>query len=338
MDAGGTTRNSHRRLPRVVSSLPPSDVLRTRQRGSRTRRRAATHRRCVQRRRRFHGARARVGEAAPQIRRLAPGACRSWPAGRERRVEQALRARGASLRLPFVALRRDIQRKRGESPEAAAREARYALLARAMKPGEVLVTAQHRDDQVETLLLQLFRGAGVAGLAAMPRIAPFGPGPHRAAAAWTIRAPTSSNTRATIACSGSRTPRTWSCISRAISCGAKLLPIFANSGSARISRSRAPRATWPRPAELLGALAHRDLARVEDGDGVNVAALRALPRSRRGECPARLHRRIRHRSAVHGADDGDRRQPARRTSGCSTRNRAGMAPSCAGAAVAWYFR
>src|SRR5262245_39424875 len=71
------------------------------------------------------------------------------------------------LRVPFVTLKARIERKRGESPEAAAREARYALLEQAMKPDEVLVTAQHRDDQVETLLLQLFRGAGVAGLAAM---------------------------------------------------------------------------------------------------------------------------------------------------------------------------
>ena len=80
------------------------------------------------------------------------------------------------LRLPLIVLRATIERQRGESPEAAARAARYALFAGAMKAGEVLVTAQHRDDQVETLLLQLFRGAGVAGLAAMPRIAPFGPG------------------------------------------------------------------------------------------------------------------------------------------------------------------
>ena len=80
------------------------------------------------------------------------------------------------LRLPFVALEATIRRIKGTSPEAAAREARYALLAMVMEPGEVLVTAQHRDDQVETLLLQLFRGAGVAGLAAMPPIARFGSG------------------------------------------------------------------------------------------------------------------------------------------------------------------
>lgn len=64
----------------------------------------------------------------------------------------------------------------GESPEAAARRARYAALAAELGPDAALLTAHHRDDQAETLLLQLLRGAGPHGLAAMPAAAPLGAG------------------------------------------------------------------------------------------------------------------------------------------------------------------
>ncbi|HEX5787622.1 MAG TPA: tRNA lysidine(34) synthetase TilS [Woeseiaceae bacterium] len=64
----------------------------------------------------------------------------------------------------------------GGGPEAAAREARYAALAAAMSAGDWLLSAHHEDDQAETLLLNLLRGSGPAGLAGMPRIRPFGPG------------------------------------------------------------------------------------------------------------------------------------------------------------------
>ncbi|MEZ5459868.1 MAG: tRNA lysidine(34) synthetase TilS [Steroidobacteraceae bacterium] len=66
----------------------------------------------------------------------------------------------------------------GQSVEAVARDARYAAAARALRAGEVLLTAHHDDDQLETVLLQLLRGAGVEGLAAMPACAPFGRGWH----------------------------------------------------------------------------------------------------------------------------------------------------------------
>ena len=56
----------------------------------------------------------------------------------------------------------------GESPEAAARAARYRALAAVLGEGQALLTAHHRDDQAETLLLHLLRGSGPRGLAAMP--------------------------------------------------------------------------------------------------------------------------------------------------------------------------
>lgn len=64
----------------------------------------------------------------------------------------------------------------GESVEAVAREARYRAFAGLLAPGDLLLAAHHQDDQAETLLLALLRGAGVHGLAAMPFVAPLGQG------------------------------------------------------------------------------------------------------------------------------------------------------------------
>ncbi|MGE0113296.1 MAG: tRNA lysidine(34) synthetase TilS [Steroidobacteraceae bacterium] len=62
--------------------------------------------------------------------------------------------------------------------EAAARKARYAAFKSALRPGELLLTAHHADDQLETILLALMRGSGVDGLAAMPACVRFGAGWH----------------------------------------------------------------------------------------------------------------------------------------------------------------
>jgi tRNA(Ile)-lysidine synthase len=60
--------------------------------------------------------------------------------------------------------------------EAAARSARYQALSQVVREGEYLLSAHHADDQLETLLLALMRGAGLPGLSAMPAIQPFARG------------------------------------------------------------------------------------------------------------------------------------------------------------------
>lgn len=62
---------------------------------------------------------------------------------------------------------------KGESPEAVARDARYAALAGIVAAGDCIATAHHEDDQAETLILQLVRGSGLPGLAAMASVAQF---------------------------------------------------------------------------------------------------------------------------------------------------------------------
>ena len=86
----------------------------------------------------------------------------------------------AALDVPLDVRRVDAHPARGDSAEAAARTARYAALAADMQAGDLLLTAHHQDDQAETVLLALLRGAGLAGAAAMPGQRRFGPG-------WLVR-------------------------------------------------------------------------------------------------------------------------------------------------------
>ncbi|MEP9317489.1 tRNA lysidine(34) synthetase TilS [Pseudomonas sp. LABIM340] len=79
-----------------------------------------------------------------------------------------------SLGVPMQVAR--VQVDDGASLERAAREARYAAFAAALGAGECLLTGQHRDDQAETVLFRLFRGAGVRGLSAMATSRPLGTG------------------------------------------------------------------------------------------------------------------------------------------------------------------
>ncbi|WP_434672718.1 tRNA lysidine(34) synthetase TilS [Pseudomonas sp. R1-15] len=80
----------------------------------------------------------------------------------------------AALGVPLEVV--SVQVRPGASIERAARDARYAAFIAATQGNEVLLTGQHRDDQAETLLFRLLRGAGARGLAAMPRQRPLGQG------------------------------------------------------------------------------------------------------------------------------------------------------------------
>lgn len=82
------------------------------------------------------------------------------------------------LDIPFANINVDAKNKTGESPEAVAREVRYQAFGEFMQPGDCLLTAHHQDDQAETLLIQLLRGAGPRGLAAMPGYSGFAEGWH----------------------------------------------------------------------------------------------------------------------------------------------------------------
>ena len=101
---------------------------------------------------------------------LQPGA-NAW-AGHCRQVCQAL---GVDLTVRHVA-----PQPAGRGLEAAAREARYACFADALRADECLLTAHHADDQLETVLLRLMRGTGPDGLAGIARWRAFGAG-------WLVR-------------------------------------------------------------------------------------------------------------------------------------------------------
>ncbi len=85
-----------------------------------------------------------------------------------------------SLDIPLKIIHITVPQLPRTSLEATARTWRYSTIAKQLTAEDLVVTAHHADDQTETLLLQLLRGSGPAGLAAMPMFTQLNPG-------WLVR-------------------------------------------------------------------------------------------------------------------------------------------------------
>ena len=181
--------------------------------------------------------------------------------------------------VPCEVVRVDARPAPGESPEAAARAARYAALAARLGPGEVLLTAHHGDDQLETVLLQWLRGGGLRAVAGMRAVMPF-------AAGWLAR-PLLGHTRDEL--------HDW-----AVACGLDWLEDPSNADPRldrnylRLAVLPALRARWPAAARTIGRVAAQaaealdleaervgtDLAEVAEGETLALARLAPLPPDR----------------------------------------------------------
>ena len=183
------------------------------------------------------------------------------------------------LRIPLRIIPVDVQRDAGASIEAAARSARYAALAAEIQPRECLLTAHHREDQAETLLLQALRGAGIKGMSAMPVCRPFGLG-------WHVRplldvAHKDLLQFGELEPSASIDPMNQDLRFDRVYLRTAVWPLIEKRWpGAAIALTRAAR-HMAEAQQLLEMAAGADLGRLRDGDALSIPGLRALSASRR---------------------------------------------------------
>jgi tRNA(Ile)-lysidine synthase len=184
------------------------------------------------------------------------------------------------LKIPLTVLRVRIRGARGDSLEATARTARYRAFAAELQPQETLLLAHHADDQLETVLLQLLRGAGVAGLAAMPERARCG----RGSIVRPLLPLARSALRAFVAAEGIEVctdPMNSDLrFDRSFLRLEILPPLVARWPGAATAVGRSARHA-AEARRLLDALGERDLAQIRDAKALSVPGLRALAPERR---------------------------------------------------------
>lgn len=204
----------------------------------------------------------------------------------------------AELAVPLIVRRVDARHAAGQSPEDAARVMRYQALDAAVRADDgsprypSIALAHHADDQVETLLLALSRGAGLPGLAAMPaRRERHGVVYHRP-----FLALPGAQLRAWLASQGVSHVEDPSNSDESLTRNrirARLLPAL----EAAFPRFRETFARSARHAaqaqQLLEALAQADLERIGEPDGLPIADLQALALERQANL-LRYWLRLRH--------------------------------------------
>ncbi len=180
----------------------------------------------------------------------------------------------------------------GGGLEAWAREHRYRLLAAEMERGDLLLTAHHRDDQAETVLLRLLRGSGPGGIAAMRPERTF-------AAGWLLRPLLGWERSALEAWARSEGLRWIEDRSNREPCfdrnylRHRVLPLLEERWPDASSRLARAAHLQQEAAGLLEELAAIDLAAIGSRGTLNVAGLRALD-------PARLSNLLRYWALQRG--------------------------------------
>jgi tRNA(Ile)-lysidine synthase len=183
----------------------------------------------------------------------------------------------SALDVPLAIHQVDVQ-PAGEGLEAAARAARYRVFCQL--DADFLVLAHHRDDQAETVLLQLLRGASLKGLAAMPEARPL-------TEKLMLLRPLLAATRAEIAAGAAEIGLNW--------------VDDASNDDLRLARNALRQDVFPRliqhfphapkalaqaavqfteAALLLDALAEQDGRAAITRNGLAISALQALPEAR----------------------------------------------------------
>jgi tRNA(Ile)-lysidine synthase len=180
------------------------------------------------------------------------------------------------LSVPLHIVGVEVERELKHSIEAAARDARYAAIAAHMRPRECLLTAHHREDQAETLLLQALRGAGVKGMSAMPICRLFGPGWH-VRPLLDVAHSELKQFGAHLQRFGSIDPMNEDLRFDRVYLRTAIWPLIEKRWpGAAIALSRSAR-HMAEAQELLDISACAEVERVRDGDALLIPALRALP-------------------------------------------------------------